>query len=303
MKKIFSILKNDKGVGQVLVTLSMVAILGFGAMVIDIGQAFVKRGKLLNAVDAAALAGALELPTNPDKAIQIAKDYAVKNGVNREDINVEIIGDNSQIIVNANEDVGFTLAKILGFEKANISAASSAIIGPITEVYEGIRPFAVEKQEFNYGERVVLKEGAGDGYMGNYGAIALGGNGANNYRNNIKYGYKGILKVGDYVNTEPGNMAGPTIQGVNYITCRDHSTFENFSRDSLRLWTIPVVETLNVNGRKPVKIVGFALFFLEDAVENGGKTEITGRFIEFVTNGKINANQIDYGLKGVKLIQ
>ena len=87
-----------------------------------------------------------------------------------------------------------------------------------------------------------------------------------------------------------------------FITDNNFETFNNFSKDSIRLWTIPIVETLEVDGNKPVKIVGFAEFFIENSDKKNGQIEINGRFLEFVQNGDIDYNVTDYGLRGVKLI-
>lgn len=290
---------NQKGSSQAIVIIFMAAILGSTSLVIDIGNSYINKAKLNNATDAAALAAALELPNDPNKAIQIAEEYLSKNAVNLEDVNITLLEDNSGIEVSVNKNVNHLFARVIGIESSIVNASSTVKIGPITEVYDGIRPFAVEEQTFNYGQVITLKYGAGAGNNGNYGAIALGGRGAKNYQNNIKYGYDSKLKVGDYIDTEPGNMVGPTVKGINYILDSNFETFENHSKNSTRLWTIPIVDSLNVNGRKPVKIVGFAEFFIE-GVNN--KAEITGRFIEFVKNGNINFNQNDYGLRAIKLV-
>lgn len=285
MTSMVKMLKNKKGAVNIIVIIGLIGILGSLALVIDVGFLFLEKSKLSNAADAAVLAGAQELPFDKNEAISIANHYGEVNGASLNNINIVITEDNSKIEANINNDVVFAFSKILGFDKANVMVSSAAMVGPVTEVYDGIRPLVVEHQSFIYGQRVILKEGA------------------NVYRNNIKLGYNGKLKIGDIIYTEPGNMSGPTVQGVEYITDRDNSNFNNFARDSLRIWTIPVVESLQVNGRKPVVIVGFAVFFLEDAKKKSGKTEITGRFIEFVTNGDIDTGQTDYGLKGVKLIK
>lgn len=296
-------ISNKKGAINIIVTVSLIGVLGFLALVIDVGFLFLEKNKLSNAADAAVLAGAQELPFDTNKAINIANHYAVVNGASLDKVSLAITENNSKIEANINNDVIFAFAKILGFDKANVVADSVAIVGPVTKVYDGIRPMVVEQQTLTYGQQVILKENAGDGYSGNYGAVSLGGNGSKVYENNMKYGYKGALKVGDIIYTETGNMSGPTYEGVTYISDRDFSTFNNYDRDSLRIWTIPIVDCLEVRGNKPVRIVGFAAFFVEGAYKKSGKTEVTGRFIEFVTNGDIDTGQTDYGLKGVKLIK
>jgi Flp pilus assembly protein TadG len=297
------VVKNQRGSTYVITVLTMTVILGFTALVIDIGLFFIEKTKLSNSVDAAALAGAQELPSNPELAIQVAKDYAVKNGISLNDIEVVVEEYNTVIKVNATRKVNSVFARVLGITDYQVNTVSIAKVAPVTAVYDGIRPLVVEEQNFQYGQQVVLKEEGGDGYNGNYGAVSLGGTGSSVFLNNIKYGYKGKLKVGQIIYTEPGNMAGDTVKGVKFINDVDSSTFENYTRDSLRLWTIPVVDSLSVDGRDYVKIVGFAEFFVEDAVYKAGKTEIIGRFIKFATNGDISDSQLNFGLMGIKLIQ
>ncbi|MDD3439051.1 MAG: hypothetical protein PHI04_06510, partial [Clostridiaceae bacterium] len=147
------------------------------------------------------------------------------------------------------------------------------------------------------------------GHSGNYGALALGGNGAIRYRNNLKNGYNASppLRIGDEIETEPGNMAGPTQDGIQAILDSDPNEHgEDLSQleaNCPRVITIPVVASLDVNGRSTVTIVGFAAFFLDDVVKNGGHTEITGRFIKKMGEGEIDESSEGYGLFGIKLVE
>ncbi len=305
------LLRNQKGSALIIVVIGMTVLMGAAALVTDIGLVFIEENKLKNTADAAALAGALDLPSSPDKAKETALSYIEKNGFPREIASsIVITDDNYGIQVVLKNRIDYVFARVLGFTDKEINVTSKALLGSVTAVYEGIRPFVVEKRQFSYGEQVVLKENGGDGYHGNYGATALGGTGARIYEENIINGYKSRLEVGDTIDTEPGNMAGPTLDGVDYIingvediVSGDESTFNNYSLDSNRLWTIPVVDSLEYEGRSTVEVVGFALFFLEGAEKKAGKAEIIGRFIEFVTNGDISEGQNNYGLYGVKLVQ
>lgn len=80
MKKIIKLVKNEDGQALILVTLLMVVLLGFAALVVDLGTLYVTKAKLQNAADAAALAGAQDLPT-ASTAENTAITYAGKNGV------------------------------------------------------------------------------------------------------------------------------------------------------------------------------------------------------------------------------
>lgn len=296
------VLNNEGGIINVLVALSIIVILGFVGLVIDIGFILLERGELVNAADAAVLAGAQELPSNPTKAIEMAIQYGVMNGASEDGITIFVTENNSKIKVKIDSDVKFIFVRVLGIDKTNVVASSTAIIGPVTEVYDSIRPLIIEQQSLVYGQRVTLKENAGDGMSGNYGGVSLGGTGSKVFENNIKYGYRQNLKIGDVIYTETGNMAGATYDGIKYIMDMDSYTFSNYDRDSLRIWTIPIVDSLDVSGNKPVAIIGFASFFVEDAYKQSGQTEITGRFIKFTTNGDIDLDGQDFGLNGIKLI-
>ncbi|OGO86430.1 MAG: hypothetical protein A2Y22_02850 [Clostridiales bacterium GWD2_32_59] len=273
----------------------MVVMLIISALVIDVGIVEVKKAHIAGVADAAVLAAVSEQAMGNENLEEVALMYCEKNDINVEKVDITI---GNGVIVAINDSVDSIFSKIIGIEKINTSVKSRAIFGAVSEVYSGTRPIAVERQEFVFGQEVTLKSDS-DSYSGNYGAVELGGSGANNYRYNIIYGYTGTLKVGDNIDTEPGNMEGPTEQGIDYITRNDDSTIDNYTKNSPRLWVIPVVDTLSVNGRKTVTIVGFAQFFVEDT---GSKGEIIGRFIRNVANGKISENQIDYGLVAVKLV-
>jgi hypothetical protein len=119
--------------------------------------------------------------------------------------------------------------------------------------------------------------------------------------NNALYGYSGELHVGDFVFTEPGNMAG-MINSLSYYINSIDETFEDFARDSDRVWTIPIFDSMEVNGRKAVEIVGFAQFFVEEVFKRQGKAEIHGRFIQYVTNGEIDQTVDNTGVYGMRLV-
>lgn len=56
-------LRKDEGAVAVLVAVLMVALLGFGALVLDVGQLYAERRQLQNGADAAVLSLALDCPT------------------------------------------------------------------------------------------------------------------------------------------------------------------------------------------------------------------------------------------------
>jgi hypothetical protein len=76
----------------VMLTLLLPVALGFVAMTIDVGLAFVERGQLQNAVDAAALAAAQDFANgeSEDTATATAIDYLQRNGYDNVDGTIEV---------------------------------------------------------------------------------------------------------------------------------------------------------------------------------------------------------------------
>lgn len=293
---------DNKGNVAIILCLLVTAIFGFTSYVIDIGLVYVEKTKLSNAIDSASLAAILELPNDDTKARAVAVEYLEKNNVATSDVVITIGADHKSIQIDGVKNVNHLFAPIIGINSSQVSATTKAIVAPAKSVKGGIRPFAVEVFNYNYGDLVILKEDAGDGYHGNYGTVALGGKGANILRANALYGYGGNIAVGDYIDTEPGNKTSVAKDVKDYINS-EHSTFNNFQRDSIRLWTIPLVDSLEVNGRKPVLVVGFGEFYVEDVVGKAGKIEISGRFVRYVTNSTIDMSLNDTGVYGAKLVK
>lgn len=70
---------DDTGAAAVIVALSLVVLLGIGALAVDIGYYLVQRGKAQTAADAAALAAASYLPDDTSRARAAATDFATRN--------------------------------------------------------------------------------------------------------------------------------------------------------------------------------------------------------------------------------
>ncbi|WP_291632500.1 TadE/TadG family type IV pilus assembly protein [Clostridium sp.] len=299
---------NNKGNVAIILCLAFTVILGFTAYVVDIGLIYVEKVKLSNAIDSAVLAAILELPSDATKAENVAIEYLQKNNVDPSKVTITISDDKKSIQMVGIKTVNHFFAPIIGIDSSNVNASTKAIIAPIKSVTGGIRPFAVEKYDFSYGDVVTLKVGAGDGYCGNYGAVALKDHdGASEFKSNAIYGFSGTITVGDMIYTKTGVMVGPTKEIIEYISS-EVSSFDNFQRGSIRLWTMPIVQSLiNVNGSDEIEVVGFGEFYVENVIKDTGKEkgnmEIQGRFIKYVTNGEIDMTLSDTGAYGAKLVK
>lgn len=136
---------------------------------------------------------------------------------------------------------------------------------------------------FSFGEEYTIKDGGGDGAYGNYGPLALGGTGSSVYESVFKNGYGGEVSLGDFLNTEPGNMKGPTEDAV---------TARIASGDDIIL----IVLTDDYpKGRDQIEVIGFAAFQLT-GVDNKGA--VTGTFVDnYKVSGKGSMTAPDYGVK------
>lgn len=306
--------QEQRGTVVVLVALSMVSLLGFTALVTDAGLLYLAKTELANSVDAAALAGGQNLLIDRETAESTASEYAAQNGADAGEITVTVSDDAREITVTGRRTVNLFFARVLGHQTGEVRASATARVGPISSI-SGAAPLSIGRQEFVYGERYYLKdapggEGSGDPThrAGWYGALSLGGKGACRYRENLKDGFSGVLRVGDVVDTETGNMSGPTGDGISYrLESCHHSpacTFASFQRDCPRVLMVPVVEPYDWSGRqvKKVRVVGFAAFYVEEAPGDGNDNQVVGRFVRTIASGAIDPGGSEFGLYGVKLV-
>lgn len=285
---------EERGSIVILVALALTVLLGFSAIVTDVGLMYAEKAHLQNAVDAAALAGVQELPTNPSLAEQTAKNYATQNGVS--DVTVTFETNNAKIVVQAVKQVPTLFAQIWGITEEQISVSAKAMMLPPTEL-TGAVPLSVQEQDLVYGQEYELKSGGGDGASGWYGALELSGNGAKDYETDLANGYEGTLSVGQILEVKHGNMSGPTSEGIQLRLERDtripHNTFSDYDRDAPEIMIIPIVRVLSRQGNSihEVQIVGFAAFFLDGVPGNGNDSSVSGRFIRtLVSNGQTSTS-------------
>ncbi|TYP53770.1 pilus assembly protein TadG-related protein [Thermosediminibacter litoriperuensis] len=315
MKKVWGMLttlkKDERGVAALLAAAVIAGILGMTAMTVDVGKMALERARLKNACDAAALAAARELPS-ADAAERTAMEYLEYNGVSPEEASITVDTVGGRITVEARRRVSHSFGGVLGFESSEVSARSSAVFGAVSGM-TGIVPFGIPDQQLEFGREYRLKSAPPDDYSpGNYGALALEFRGAASYENNMKYGYQGMINVGDWVLTEPGNMSGPTEEGVNYRLSRcshyPKCTVDNYDPNCPMVMMVPVFDPDSLSsGRDQVKIVGFAAFLLKGVEGSGNQNVVSGYFLRIVPQDglkfTIDPGQTDYGFTASRLVE
>jgi hypothetical protein len=325
----------------VLAALSMVVVLGFAALAIDVGNWLHTRTELQKDVDSLALGGAQGLPdqttaTNYADALQSPNGILPGDTVTysfTEDCDGNAIPSGSAMItVRATRHNTSFLAQLVGISGADITACATAgkyAVGGTT----GVRPFALEDtciQDIGYGGIVTIKWDASDKgpcstSQGNFGAVDVTCDspgtcvsGSSEYKDDIINGSTSYLCTDStsgccppntepnclgvsQIETEPGNMVGPTRTGLTQMEANTPSYCDEWSEvqtggalnpkcapwgpdypsgAGTHLIIIPIVHGLwDQGGRHTVTIKSFAVVFLEsnlsaDCVEPATSTPV-----------------------------
>jgi len=321
--------RGERGVMIIWLALFLLVLIGFGSLSVDVAKLAATRTQLQNAADAAALAGASAIDSQTGvivqpTAIARAQTTAITN---------KAFNDEPQPVVLAAADVTFptptrckvkvrregangvvtTLAQVVGLKKLEVTATATAKIDTVGTVLCGILPLGVSaqgNQNFLVGcnHTYTLKSGPGGGGCGQYGAVdfpqcvtsgdcaGMPATGANTFRCLMKYGYCCPISIGDVLNTESGNMAGPTKQAIDYRfdtdACSDqgicYTDYMARGGTGQRVVLIPI--TTPVQGNAKVTILGFSAFFLKTRVGSGQGGTLQGEFLYKVIPGTGSGN-------------
>lgn len=301
-------IKDEKGVVLVIFAILLPVLLGSVAIAVDLGIHYANKVKLDNIAQAAALAAVQELPGDLYAAEQKANEYITLNSIDDVNIEIQVSQSDKSVEVKIWRDTDYYFGKILGFETRRISSIAKAKAFGVTGL-KGAAPLGVPFQNFVYGQLYQLKCGAPPEYgPGNFGVLKLNGNGANAYEDNLKYGHDGVIKIGDIIETESGNISIPTNRAISYRFAQDSrvppNTINYYDRDAPQIIYVPVIEPYQMQENKmiKVKVIGFAAFFIASIPGNGNDSVIEGYFIETVYKGTGSEEQTDYGLRTTKLV-
>jgi len=200
------------------------------------------------------------------------------------------------------------VAQVLGIKSMALTATATAEASPAKGICNklspmGAIPVANDPAYFKPGcgnGPYTLKKGKGGGNEGNYQALdfpscgdgpcgGYGQTGANTYRCLLANGYDCCVEIGQKLQTEPGDMTGPTRQGLQDLwdgdtDRRSNICYENYTGNGHRVVTVPIISA-PANGRTDVTVLAFAAFFLLQRVSGGQATPVTGEFINLVEPG------------------
>jgi Flp pilus assembly protein TadG len=305
--------KNEDGQAVVLIILALVVLLGMCAMVLDVGSWYHTQRQLQGTADAAALAGAQQLPTTPVAAQTMALSYANQNGGNvlGADITVGTLYQANDIIdVTAKKTSSGFFSSVLGIVNANISATARARVGPPAQAMY-VAPMVV------YCDHPLIQNCNGTntptfgqathmdfdkmGAPGAFGMLDLANNGGNTGTSTlaswILNGYDQYLPLGLY-DSDPGAKFNSSNVG---------------SALDARIGTellFPVFKTLSGSGSNAqYDIIAWIGFHLTGWSAQGNSATLDGYFTQYIahgilaTGGNGGSPSSTWGVKSIQLIR
>ncbi len=226
---------TERGQTLVVVGVMLMALVGLAALSLDVGEILWSRGTQQNIADSAALAGIRALPGDPLAAPPLAEAYARLNHPTGEPVTVSaavasVRYPNDAVVVDVQRTSQPWLRSAVGGGPINVPARAVAIVTSvdlppnpcnvwpwgIDEYVQPVGSSSLVHYTATYGQMIALKVDPGNQHSpGNFGALALAGGGAENYRTAIENG--GVCVSGTSIPVETGNMPGPTRQGVDNL--------------------------------------------------------------------------------------
>ncbi len=331
---------NEKGFVIVTTALLLVVLLGFGALAVDVGLLYSGRSSAQRAADAAALAAAFTFVSNPSApqpstAYDQAMSAAMINNIlgtpitaPEVTVTIDVANERATVEITHTEDTFF--ARVLGRNSVDLtvqavaetsidavatfcakpwfvpntvvselSACDACAAGEILVENVEVTAYAEPKIGMSFSVKPQNPQSAMQ--PGQFYAVRMADSaGGNDYRTNIATCSQDVITCQQTYTLEPGNMIGPTIQGVNDLTGTPPDTYMgigeymdsvgNMSDTSRSLIIAPLWETCNLDGFCPdntlpdggatasISVAGFALIFIDGVQGNNVMAHLLGVF-------------------------
>jgi len=299
-------MRREHGQAAALTVLFMTVLLLSAAAVIDVGSWFREDRDTQRIADAAALAGAQELPANASAAEALALEYAEKNGggVEASDVTFSttmIPGDTISVKVDRPAP-GF-FSKVIGIDSVDVGSIAKARTGVPAEA-RWAAPIAVDEQHpliagcgptpcFNEGTTLDLeKVGPGAFRLLNLDG-STGGTGPSTLSEWILRGYEGFMPLGQY-NSDPG---------AKFSSSQVKEAMEARLGSEL---LFPIYRTIREQGANlEYEVIGWIGFLVEDFKAQGNGGEVSGYFTRVIWEGLLStttSGSPDFGVRSVALI-
>jgi len=309
--------RNERGQVIVLTVISLAALLGMAALVLDVGAWFREKRQLQASADAAALAGAQMLPDTPGTAINTAVTYADKNGggVLASDVTISSTnGSNDTIAVAAKKNQPGFFSRVFGVSAVDVGAKAKAIVGtPYSALHvapmvvfcnhpliqncnnNGHTPQYHVPTTLNYDPSLTPAPGA-------FGMLNLSGAqnpGTSTEADWILNGYNQYLDVNKNYFSDPGAKFSSGGQLQAALDAKMSSS------DPVLLF--PVYQTLGGTGSNAVYyVIGWIGFYLQSYDIHGNSATLSGYFTTYIARGILASSgqggPPNYGVRTIQLI-
>lgn len=291
-------MRDERGQTLVLNVLVLFAMVGIAALVIEGGRSYKTRRDVQGIADAAAMAAVQELPQSTSSASYQAQQFATTKNSDATTLDDLTFANNStEVSVRVKQTLQGGLLATLKQENVVVTATARAQVSQVGNM-TGMLPMAFMKGSYTIGQNTEVKfDGSA---TGNRGPVRPDNNpphcylssGASDFRNLIKGDENGGMDAcgyapGDLIQTETGNMSGPTRQGfdgrigTNSQSFSDVFTYDAASgnytvkdKTSPRLGWVPVIENTDgtatwPSGSKDTRVLAYVLLYI-------GKTDTAG---------------------------
>ena len=299
----------------VLVMVALLAVIGMAGLSVDVGSWYRQQRAEQSTADAAALAGAQDLPDDPAAAAADAIRYANVNGAGLAAGDVVISSDrtaNDTISVRVTREAPAVFTKLFGLNTVTVRASSAARSDGVSTA-DGVAPIAVSSNHPMLSctpppcsgsttlDMVDLKAKGGPNGAGNFSLLDLtgkanGGVGDPIIADWITNGYDQAMPLGTYT--------GVTGAGFNSGNVR--SAFQGqYGNDLLfPVYRPPIVKS-GTNAQ--FDIIGWVGFHITGESGGGSSGTIYGHFTRYIAQGlqatKNGNGNPDFGVRAVQLVQ
>lgn len=298
-------LRDERGQAILMTVLFLAVLMGVAAMSVDVGSWYREQRQAQAAADAAALAGAQVLPSDPTQAETLAASYANSNGGGVVPVGgITLRSDfepNDTVVVKISKREPSFFANVFAIDHATVDATAAAR-ADVPEQVLGAAPIVVNKLHpllsgpgcpcFNVPTTLPL------GKTGAPGAFALvdfnGGSNANgDLATWIQSGFGGYLDLGDYLSNTGAQFSSNNVQSA--LTGR-------LGTDLL----FPVYDSLTGTGSNAeYEVMGWVAFHLMSFDTSGNTGSLSGWFTKAIWAGiqsSSNKNLPDFGVYSVELV-
>jgi len=296
--------KGERGQTVVLTVVMLAALLGLGAMVLDVGAWFRTKRQVQATADAAALAGAQALHVNAGQAQALAVQYGTSNGggVLAADVTFEsqwTPGDT--IVVHAHKTNTSYFSKIFGVGDQNIGASAKARSeAPSQARY--VAPIGVDRAHsmlsgggcpcFNQPTTLDLRKvGPGAFRLLNIDG-SRGGTSDKILADWMSHGYGSYMGLGWFFSDPGAKFNGSDMQNA-LATVRGHDVL------------FPVYDRVQRQGSNfQYRVVGWAAFRLTGYSGQGNSGTLTGYFTSITWDGiQAQPPSEDFGAHTIQLVE